>query len=57
MPPIVPTGPPGAMPPDAGGPTEGMLVSRMNELSMAQKQARHDRLEAESRGHDSVFSQ
>jgi hypothetical protein len=48
---------PGALPADFPGAFEGMSVERMNELDMAKKQSVRDRLEAESRGHESIFSQ
>jgi hypothetical protein len=48
---------PGTLPADYPGAFEGMPVERMNELDMAQKQSLKDRLEAESRGHESIFSQ
>lgn len=52
-----PLGPPGAMSADAPGPTESMPINRMNEMYMQQKQGVSDRLEADGRGYDSVFSQ
>lgn len=48
---------PGALAPDTPGPTEPLPVSRMNDMYMQQQQSRHDRLEAEGRGYDSVFAQ
>lgn len=50
-------GPPGALPPDMPGPTESLPVSRLNEMYLARNQAVSDRLEADSRGYHSVFSQ
>lgn len=52
-----PQGPPGAVTPGAPGPMEPMDVNRMNEMYMQQKQGANDRLEADGRGYDSVFSQ
>ena len=52
-----PQGPPGALPPDAPGATEALPVSRLNDLHMQKNQAVSDRLEADSRGYDNVFSQ
>lgn len=52
-----PLGPPGALGPDHPGPTDAVPVNRMNELYMQQKQNVDDRLEADGRGYDSVFSQ
>ena len=52
-----PPGPPGARSPGEPGPIEPMSVNRMNEMYMQQNQAMEDRLEADSRGYDSVFSQ
>ena len=52
-----PQGPPGAFGPDTPGQTEAIPVSRMNEMYMQQRQTVDDRLEADSRGYDSVFSQ
>lgn len=52
-----PQGPPGAMSPDTPGPTESMPIHRMNEMYIQQKQGVNDRLEADGRGYDSVFSQ
>lgn len=52
----LPHGPPGARSPGAPGPIEALPVSRMNEMYMHQNQAVSDRLEADSRGYDSVFS-
>jgi hypothetical protein len=48
---------PGALAPDAPGAFEGMSVERMNEVAAAVRQGGRDRLEAESRGHASIFSQ
>lgn len=50
-------GPPGARSPGAPGPIDALPVNRMNELYMQQNQGISDRLEADSRGYDSVFSQ
>ena len=52
-----PQGPPGAIPPGAPGPTDPMSVGQMNDAFHAQQQGINDRLEADSRGHDTVFSQ
>lgn len=49
--------PPGALPTDLPGPLDPLSVERMNMVSLATRQGLKDRLEAESRGHDSVFSQ
>lgn len=49
--------PPGAMSPSAPGPTEAMSVNRINEVYIQQRQGVTDRLEADGRGFDSVFSQ
>lgn len=53
----LPPGPPGAMSADIPGPTESIPINRMNELYVQQKQGVSDRLEADGRGYDSVFSQ
>lgn len=50
-------GPPGGRSPGAPGPIEALPVHRMNEIYMHQNQKVSDRLEADSRGYDSVFSQ
>ncbi|MCJ1459335.1 hypothetical protein MMC28_009712 [Mycoblastus sanguinarius] len=50
-----PQGPPGALPPGAPGPTDPIPVNQMNE--MYHMQGHNDRLEADARGYDSVFSQ
>lgn len=50
-------GPPGALSPDAPTPTQALSTEKVNELYMNHKQALADRLEADSRGHDSVFGQ
>lgn len=52
-----PLGPPGALGPHTPGPTDAVPVNRMNEMYLQQKQSVDDRLEADSRGYDSVFSQ
>ena len=52
-----PQGPPGVLSPGAPGPTDPMAISQMNEIYMQQRQGVSDRLEADSRGYDSVFSQ
>ena len=52
-----PPGPPGALNPDAPGQTDAIPIHQMNEMYMLQQQSISDRLEAESRGYDSVFSQ
>jgi hypothetical protein len=48
---------PGALPADLPGPLEPMSVEMINQVGASDRQARKDRLEAESRGWDSVFSQ
>ena len=48
---------PGAPPADLPGPLEPMSVEMMNEVAASERQARHDRMEAESRGWDGVFGQ
>lgn len=53
----LPHGGPGARSPGAPGPIDALSVGRMNEMYMQQNQAVGDRLEADSRGYDSVFSQ
>ena len=53
----LPQGPPGAYAPGMPGPTETVQVPQMNEMFMQQQQARNDRLEADSRGYETVFSQ
>ena len=45
------------MSPDAPGPTETLPVNILNEMYMQKNQGVSDRLEADSRGFDSVFSQ
>ena len=52
-----PQGPPGALSPGAPGPTDPMAINQMNEMYMQQRQGVNDRLEADSRGYDTVFSQ
>ena len=52
-----PQGPPGALPPGAPGPAEAIPVNQLNEMYMQQQQSVNDRLEADSRGYDTVFSQ
>ena len=52
-----PQGAPGALPPDAPGNMDAVPVSQLNEDYMQKRQGYHDRLEADSRGYDSVFSQ
>jgi hypothetical protein len=54
---VGPNAPPGALPADLPGAFEGMSVEQMNELGIAKRQIVRDRLEAESRGHESIFSQ
>ena len=48
---------PGARSPGAAGPLEAVPVNRINEMYLQQTQAISDRLEAHSRGYDSVFAQ
>lgn len=55
--PGLPQGPPGALSPDASGPTDPLSVSGINDLYMQQKQGLESRLETDGRGFDSVFSQ
>lgn len=52
-----PQGPPGGYPPDVPGPIDAISVHRMNEMMKQQHQGIGDRLEADARGYDSVFSQ
>lgn len=52
-----PQGPPGAIAPEAPGPSDALPVSQINEDFMNRHQGMHDRLEAESRGYESIFSQ
>lgn len=52
-----PQGLPGAYPPDVPGPIDAISVHRMNEILKQQNQSVSDRLEADARGYDSVFSQ
>ena len=52
-----PQGPPGALSADTPGPTETLPVSILNEMFMQNNQGVSDRLEADSRGYDTVFSQ
>lgn len=40
----------------AEGTAPASSVAHMNDLVAAERQARSDRLEADSRGHDSVFA-
>jgi hypothetical protein len=47
---------PGHVPNGYPGPTEAIPLQRLNELDLGQRQATLDRLEASSRGHESVFS-
>lgn len=54
---LPPSGLPGALSTDAPGVTEPIPVNRVNEMYMSQRQAVSDRLEADSRGYHSVFSQ
>lgn len=52
-----PTGPlPGMLPSDMPGPLATLSVDQINERDAAMRQAAFDRLEAESRGYESVFS-
>ena len=48
---------PGARSPGEPGPIDPLSVNRMNEMYLQRNQAANDRLEADSRGYDSVFSQ
>jgi hypothetical protein len=48
---------PGTLPSDYPGPLDPLAVDRMNAFDEARKQAMRDRLEAESKGFDSVFGQ
>ena len=50
-------GPPGALSPDQPGTTETLPVDRMNEMYVQQQQDVSNRLEADGRGYESVFSQ
>lgn len=52
-----PQGPPGAIPPENAGIAKAAPVSQLNEEYQRREQVIHDRLEAESRGYDSVFAQ
>ncbi len=52
-----PQGPPGAFPPGAPGPTDPIPVHQLNEMYVQRQQGVNDRLEADSRGYDTVFSQ
>lgn len=52
-----PDAPPGALPADLPGPTDSLPAATLNELHAAARQARENRLAAESRGFDSVFAQ
>lgn len=52
-----PQGAPGALLPNTPGPTEALSVSQINEEYIRKEQNVRDRLEAESRGYESVFSQ
>ena len=52
-----PQGLPGARSPGAPGPIDALPVTRVNEIYMQQKQNVTNRLEADARGYDSVFSQ
>ncbi|KAL2042153.1 hypothetical protein N7G274_005341 [Stereocaulon virgatum] len=54
---VPPQGPPGALPPGAPGPTDPMAINHMNEMYMQQRQDVNNRLEADSRGYETVFSQ
>ena len=54
---LPPSGLPGALSPDTPTITESIPVSRLNEMYMTQRQTVSDRLEADSRGYHSVFSQ
>lgn len=53
----IPQGPPGALPLGSAGPIDSVPVDRMNEMYMQERQGTISRLEADSRGYDSVFSQ
>ena len=48
---------PGSIPPDNPGPTDILSVQQMNEVYASQRQALHDRLEADGKGYDTVFAQ
>ena len=52
-----PQGLPGALSSATPGPTQGLDPDQMNKAFVSQKQAISDRLEAESKGYDSVFAQ
>ena len=52
-----PQGHPGGYPSDVPGPIDALSVHRMNEILKQQQQGVSDRLEADARGYDSVFSQ
>ena len=52
-----PQGPPGAIPPEDAGAAKAAPVSQLNEDYQRHEQNVHDRLEAESRGYDSIFAQ
>ncbi|MCJ1326722.1 hypothetical protein MMC10_003387 [Thelotrema lepadinum] len=52
-----PQGLPGAFSSTTPGPTQGLSPDDMNKAFVAQNQAISDRLEAESKGYDSVFAQ
>ena len=52
-----PQGPPGALSPGVPGPTDPMAMNQINDMYMQQRQGVNDRLEADSRGYDTVFSQ
>lgn len=52
-----PQGPPGALAPGAPGPTDALQVHQLNDMYMQQQQGVSNRLEADSRGYDTVFSQ
>ena len=53
----IPQGPPGAFPPDHPGPADAIPVNRMNENFVQRRQELGNRLETDSRGYESVFSQ
>jgi len=51
----IPQGAPGAIP-GGSDPTEPMSVDRLNQMYMAAKDGRMDRLEADSRAYHSVYA-
>jgi len=53
---MAPPGPPGALQGSGQDPNDAIPVDRLNQMYMAAKDGRLDRLEADSRGYHSVYA-